>query len=125
MAKKMICYPFRDGNLCDYVGEQLDTDLCKRVYDGENITTTTYANYTYVWKPQEEKELTLQYIGYTRGRSAVTFWWKDQDGHQYPMFLTDFDDMFTKHLSSTIIHAVFTYQKRGQNYGIKFLRNVE
>lgn len=127
MAQKLICFPFIDGNLQEYSFNDLDDSERERVYNGEEVITT--AGYdgakVEVWKPNEEVELTLHYKGYGRGRSSVTFYWADDDGHEFPMFIKDIDELLKKSIGTSSIHAIFTYVKRGANYGIKFLRRLE
>ena len=127
MAKKLICFPFIDGNLQEWSHNNLNDVDRERVYNGEEVITDLYYNSQKkeIWKPNTEVELTLHYNGYGRGRSAVTFYWLDDDGHEYPMFITDVDELLTQDMGTSKVHAIFTYVKRGQNYGIKFLRKVE
>lgn len=125
MAKKLICFPFIDGNLQEYSFNNLNDEERERVYAGEHIEAKTVWGKEEVWRPNEEVELTLHYKGYGRGRSAVTFYWVDQNGHEYPMFIKDVDELLKLDMGTSSIHAVFTYVKRGQNYGIKFLRRAE
>lgn len=125
MAKKLICFPFIDGNLQEYSFNNLNDEERERVYAGEHIAAKTVWGKEEVWRPNEEVELTLHYKGYGRGRSAVTFYWVDQNGHEYPMFIKDVDELLKLDMGTSSVHAVFTYVKRGQNYGIKFLRRAE
>ena len=129
MAKKLICFPFIDGNLQEWSWNNniLTDDEIKRAYDGEEITKefAYNPNKKEVWKPNEEVELTLHYKGYGRGRSSVTFYWLDDDGHEYPMFIKDVDELLRQDIGASSIHAIWTYVKRGANYGIKFLRRVD
>lgn len=125
MAKKLICFPFIDGNLQEYSFNNLNDEERERVYAGEHIAAKTVWGKEEVWRPNEEVELTLHYKGYGRGRSAVTFYWTDQNGHEYPMFIKDVDELLKLDMGVSSVHAVFTYVKRGQNYGIKFLRRSE
>ena len=90
-------------------------------YNGEEVVKGSDE----VWKPNMEVELTLHYQGYGRGRSAVTFYWVDDDGHKYPMFIKDVDELLRQDIGTSSIHAIFTYVKRGANYGIKFLRRID
>ena len=120
MAKKLICFPFKDGNLLEYVWYNLDDSERERVYNGETVIT----NENIVWKPNTEVELTPHYQGFGRGKSSVTFYWIDDDGNEYPMFIKDVDELLKQDLGASSVHAVFTYVKRGANYGIKFLRRV-
>ena len=121
MTKKLICFPFIDGNLQEWSWNNLTDSERKRVYNGEEVVKGSNE----VWKPNKEVELTLHYQGYGRGRSAVTFYWTDDDGHTYPMFIKDVDELLRQDIGTSSIHAIFTYVKRGANYGIKFLRRVD
>lgn len=126
MAKKLICFPFIDGSLQEYSFHNLNDDERERVYNGEEVVKDCGFNTVRkeVWKPNEEVELTLHYKGYGRGRSAVTFYWIDDNGHEYPMFIKDVDELLREDIGVSRIHAIWTYVKRGQNYGIKFIRKV-
>ena len=121
MTKKLICFPFIDGNLQEWSWNNLTDSERERVYNGEEVVKGSNE----VWKPNKEVELTLHYKGYGRGRSAVTFYWADDDGHKYPMFIKDVDELLRQDIGTSSIHAIFTYAKRGANYGIKFLRRVD
>ena len=121
MTKKLICFPFIDGNLQEWSWNDLTDSERERVYNGEEVVKGSNE----VWKPNKEVELTLHYKGYGRGRSAVTFYWADDDGHKYPMFIKDVDELLRQDIGTSSIHAIFTYVKRGANYGIKFLRRVD
>ena len=121
MTKKLICFPFIDGNLQEWSWNNLTDSERERVYNGEEVVKGSNE----VWKPNKEVELTLHYKGYGRGRSAVTFYWADDDGHKYPMFIKDVDELLRQDIGTSSIHAIFTYVKRGANYGIKFIRRVD
>lgn len=127
MAKKLICFPFINGNLQEWSWNNLTDSERERVYNGEEVVKgfSSDENKNEVWKPNKEVELTLHYKGYGRGRSAVTFYWVDDDGHKYPMFIKDVDELLRQDIGTSSIHAIFTYVKRGANYGIKFLRRVD
>ena len=124
MAKKLICFPFIDGNLQEYTAYDLDDSERERDYNGEKIISTTYTDKVIEWRKNEEVELTLHYEWYSRGRSSVTFYWTDGNGHVYPMFITDVDELLRQDIGASSVHAIFTYVKRGANYGIKFVRKV-
>ena len=121
MTKKLICFPFIDGNLQEWSWNNLTDSERERVYNGEEVVKGSNE----VWKPNKEVELTLHYKGYGRGRSAVTFYWADDDDHKYPMFIKDVDELLRQDIGTSSIHAIFTYVKRGANYGIKFLRRAD
>lgn len=116
--KKLLCFPFINGSLQEYSFYNLNDDERDRIYNGEHIESPDGT----VWKPNEEIYLRLHYDGYARGRSAVTFYWKDSDGHRYPMFLTDMDDILKRNIGVSSLYGIFTYVKRGANYGIKLLK---
>ena len=121
MRKKLICFPFIDGNLQEWSLNNLTDSERERVYNGEEVVKGSNE----VWKPNKEVELTLHYKGYGRGRSAVTFYWADDNGHKYPMFIRDVDEILRQDIGASSIHAIFTYVKRGANYSIKFLRRAD
>lgn len=125
MGKKLICFPFINGDLQEYSFRNLDDSERERVYRGEIVEIEVYSGRKEVWKPNEEIELTLHYDGYGRGRSAVTFYWKDDNGHKYPMFIKDVDELLRQDMGTSSVRGIFTYVKRGANYGIKFLRKME
>lgn len=125
MGKKLICFPFINGDLQEYSFRNLDDSERERVYRGEIVEIEVYSGRKEVWKPNEEIELTLHYDGYGRGRSAVTFYWKDDNGHKYQMFIKDVDELLRQDMGTSSVRGIFTYVKRGANYGIKFLRKVE
>ena len=127
MTKKLICFPFIDGNLQEWSWNDLTDSERERVYNGEEVVKgfSHDESKNEVWKPNKEVELTLHYKGFGRGRSAVTFYWVDDDGHKYPMFIKDVDELLRQDIGASSIHAIFTYVKRGANYGIKFLRRVD
>jgi len=125
VGKKLICFPFINGDLQEYSFRNLDVSERERVYRGEIVEIEVYSGRKEVWKPNEEIELTLHYDGYGRGRSAVTFYWKDDNGHKYPMFIKDVDELLRQDMGTSSVRGIFTYVKRGANYGIKFLRKVE
>lgn len=62
----------------------------------------------------------LEFYRITKGRSAVTFWFKDRQGLQYPMFLSDFEAA-VKYMSAGVLEGVFKARKQGQNYGICYI----
>lgn len=76
------------------------------------------------WRPMETFTATLRLLGNSRGRSAVTFEWVDQDGRHWPMFVTDLTALVT---SGNRIERARTQSldwevcKRGQNYGIRLI----
>jgi hypothetical protein len=66
------------------------------------------------------RQLELKLDSYTRGRSSATFWWTDEVGRRYPMFLTDLEDVIrNEKINFGVVGGLWTATKRGQNFGIK------
>lgn len=61
----------------------------------------------------------LTWDGYYRGRSAAGMTFKNAQGQQFTVFLTDFSAMVPV-MEKGIVKGRFIYCKRGRNYGIKF-----
>lgn len=75
------------------------------------------------WRPNEPFQATLTLQELARGRSAAYFWWTDQDGHRYPMFMSDMVEVVK--LATTVggvVTDTWIVRKRGQNYGIGLYR---
>lgn len=81
------------------------------------------------WWPNEPFIRTLTYNGFSRGMSSAKIHWLDEQGHGYPMFLADLDDVLSNwqvaglqsvdHGTDALaISAQWIVRKRGQNYGI-------
>lgn len=73
-----------------------------------------------VWKDNYTFEDTLIYKGYSRGRSAAYFNFRNIAGKTFTMFLKDFDHAI-KHMVNGAFSGTFTFTKRGQNYGVKLI----
>ena len=64
-------------------------------------------------------EDTLEYNGYSRGRSAAYLNFVSKvTGRKYTMFLTDFDTYAVNKMEKGIIQGWFTFSKRGKNFGL-------
>jgi hypothetical protein len=81
------------------------------------------------WEPNEPTIRTLTYHGFTRGMSSAKIHWRDEEGHNFPMFLAELDDLLSNwqvaglqsvdHGTDALtITAQWVVRKRGQNYGI-------
>lgn len=64
-------------------------------------------------------ELSLSYDGFDRGRSGITFYWRDEKNTRYPMFAAELDRLIKKGIISNKIGGLWSAEKRGQNYGIR------
>ena len=76
------------------------------------------------WVDNYTFEAVLTYVGYSRGRSAAGFKFKD-NSYEYYMFMTDMDDVLkNKTLYKGRVSGKWTFIKRGMNYGIKLAEEV-
>lgn len=117
MADRLIPFTM-DGDLHEWVRnrEGVDTPLSE--------TPTGYvADYrrklTVKWKKNFIFSARLRVAGTERGRSAARFILEDDDGHRYPMFMTDMLALTERGISpGGYSEGEWTFCKRGQNYGI-------
>lgn len=72
------------------------------------------------WRDNEPFELTLTFDCFGRGRSSALGWFKDDQGRDWPMFLSVLHEVIP-HLKAGKIHARWTGVKRGTNYSICLL----
>ena len=124
--KKELFIPFdRNGNLLDYSRWSLSTEgeeICKRdgkfeIFRGRDNTLTE------VFVPNFEFEDTLIFTHFSRGRSSVKAHFESQTtGKKYEMFIIDLEDVIKANYSITKLSGRFTFVKRGQNYGVKLLK---
>ena len=76
------------------------------------------------WRPNEVFTDTLQYVSYSRGRSSAMFVFKRLSTRtEVSMFMTDIDEIVPL-MSGGMLGGVFTFCKRGANYGVKLLPSV-
>lgn len=73
-------------------------------------------------RPIEPFTATLTATSVERGRSSAVFYWADEQGRAWPMFLTDLLAL----LQTTVVDhgqvtGTWTVTKRGRNYGIALL----
>ena len=74
------------------------------------------------FRPFKGVEMELEYETFGRGRSSITFYWRDKDGTQYPMFATEIDKLIKNGIISNRICGLWSAEKHGQNYGIRLDR---
>ncbi|MFI6512936.1 hypothetical protein ACIBCT_35505 [Streptosporangium sp. NPDC050855] len=77
-------------------------------------------------RPLAPFEGTLEYDGYTRGRSAMTIYWRGVNGLRYPMFWSDFDRLI-KHRNIIFgnVYGIWRGVKRSGYYGIQYVPESE
>ena len=81
---------------------------------------------TIEWRDVKPWEDTMLVIGTQRGRSAAFFLLVSGNGDSYPMFMSDAADMMQRAVVTRgTITGRWTIVKKGQNYGIKFLEDIE
>lgn len=143
MAKLMIPFAYPNYNMLDYYDyKYTDNENNRRIYWNtknnyrewfpyrnentmlffEKIESGEIIEVDEVkWVENYEFEDTLIYSHYSKGRSStkIHFISKTTD-KPYEMFLTDFDDLLKySGFMGNEVKNVFTFCKRGANYGIK------
>lgn len=119
-----ICIPFtKGGSLVEWVGYTLNQEEQAKChtngfYQSDNGTWSDQ----YVWRLNKQFKTTLFYDGYSRGRSSIKFDFTDSDGKKFSMFAIDLDAMIKQGVPIKEAHGVFEFVKRGQNYGIRFVK---
>lgn len=77
--------------------------------------------YNLHWKDNYEFEDTLKYSGFSRRTSSCNVQFKSiNDNKEYTMFMKELDDCIFN-LVEGKLKGRFTFVKRGENYGIKYL----
>lgn len=67
----------------------------------------------------------LSYMHYCKGRSAVNFYFVDEKGAVFPMFLSDFVDMVVgENMVERKVHGLWKVVKKGTNYGVQFISKI-
>jgi hypothetical protein len=106
-------------NLMDKAGYKIP-------YDAEG-NMMHYADRTYLgihvaneWRENIRFWTSMKLLGMNRGRSAAYFTWQDDNGFEYPMFMTDLVDLLNR---SKVFFGETGPQpwkaiKRGRNYGL-------
>lgn len=119
-----ICIPFtKDGSLVEWVGYTLDQEeQAKCCTNGFYQSNNGSWSDQYVWRSNKQFKTTLFYDGYSRGRSSIKFDFTDPNGKRFSMFATDLDTMIKQGVPIKEVYGVFEFVKRGQNYGIRFVK---
>jgi hypothetical protein len=80
-----------------------------------------YSEENVVWTPNTTFEDEFEFVRKYRGRSALYFEMKSQrNGKHYTMFGTDVADILKRGIvEDGVIYGVWTFVKRGENYGVK------
>lgn len=80
-----------------------------------------------VMRPVKDFQAEMKVVDWERGRSAMTIWLQDTAGTRYPMFMKDYFALTTQRAQTDIAtyECVWTFVKRGANYGIRWVDAVE
>ena len=121
-SKKIIQFPFREdtGELLTWVNG-IAGGHCSFGTDARGRLCNTI-----IWKENFTFKASLSLVEVNRGRSAVTFIWKDIVTEKYyPMFLKDLvETLLTTHVHLGVTEErEWTFHKRGSNYGIGVANN--
>ena len=96
-----------------------------------NLLSHGFGSEVAEWRDNYEVQLSLVLIGFERGRSAAHAVFRQRVlsnpevrlDTKFPMFLKELEDlMFKTIIEYGHISGMFTFAKRGTNYGIKWLR---
>jgi len=114
--------PYIDGHLQNYIYDKYPAEF----YQGYSIDNRIKGE----WRENKPFARTLQYQGWTRGRSSVNVIWQDDDGKTYPMFMKDFDAILAGGyinmpaiIGPSVVYGDWIVVKRGANYGIQLVLN--
>lgn len=80
-----------------------------------------YGNEGEEWRDNVPFTATLECTGMESGYSAKYTWWKDEEGHRYPMFVADIVHLVQNAdiTGGKVWDTQWIVRKRGQNYGIR------
>lgn len=141
--------PYIEGNLQEYIREgayPVKFGFAKPLRDAdggflyEEPTERGYRRFKYEyiegeWRENEPFRKFLTYDTWFKGRSSVRIIWKDDEGHTYPMFISDFDTLMHggkigtcfsnkgPERTGTSVFALWHVVKKGANYGLAWVNN--
>lgn len=122
-------FPLKDsGEIDDYVWGFTPTvkDIEAIYHDGRAQVEGRYSKKTKTFIPFKEVRLKLYADYFMQRRAAGTLWWRDEEGHRYPMFMGEFNRIIKENEFLQIpIDGIWSAQKRGSNYGIKLIEKGE
>lgn len=105
-------------------GEYLNYEICK--LENGSLCTYVESEKHIEWRDNYVIEGELKLISWERGRSSATFIFVDKDGYKYSAFMhSSFSIFGDKRYCAGVIAGKFTFEKCGQNYGIKLIPDME
>lgn len=111
--------PFIMGELEQFVREKYPEEI-----DTSSWRWRAFPGVKGEWRDIEPFEAELTYDGSRYNSSSITYLWKDENGHRWPMSQGEFEFLLENgKLSSmngkTVSHGVWIIVKKGTSYGIK------
>ena len=123
-------FPLKDGGEIDdydwgYTPTSEDIDAIYR--DGKAQVQMMYGSKTTkTFIPFKEVRLKLYADHFMQRRAAGTLWWRDEEGHSYPMFMSEFNRILKENeLLQIPSDGIWSAQKRCANYGIQLIERVD
>lgn len=89
---------------------------------GNQLADGSYPNAKIQWMENHEFSTIMKYVGYSKGRSAVTFYFEMPNGKSVNFYLSNFNDLIP-HMKNGHVYGNFTFQKRGTAYSCKLLES--
>ncbi len=77
------------------------------------------------WEDNHKFEADLTFKEFRRGRSAAHAIYLDDDQEEWVVFLTHLREIIETGTLVNMVHGIWTYAKRGQNYGIRLIRRLD
>jgi hypothetical protein len=89
-------------------------------YPGYGFSRGEVTDPDHEWRNNEPFQANLTLTGISRGRSAIKFMWRDEEGHSFPMFAIDMAALvMTKEgAAGGKAGGQWIIMKRGSNYGV-------
>jgi len=119
---KIITYQIPFWNYTpENCGQYLNYEMLKN----ENGSLASYVNNERCieWRDNYVFAEILELTTWSRGRSSATFTLSDDQGHKYDCFMhSAFEIFIDKRFNAGLITARWTFEKCGQNYGIKLAK---
>jgi hypothetical protein len=83
-----------------------------------------HPDYADQWRDNFEFTASMHFVEFKRGRSAAYAVFQTSKDETYYMFLSDLEKAIPLLDKGFLLKKVFTFSKRGQNYGIKVVRDA-
>ena len=94
-------------------------------FDKDGNQVDWHNTYSSTLQDNFEFEDTLQYMGYSKGRSSVTFEFERlSNGKKVTMFISDFNKIASS-MRYGALEGKFTFGKKGTSYGCKLIESAK